>query len=61
MEAEALKGNTTRTMWRMKKKLYGERDASRGFSDFMTGTLVSEMGFIQCPDQPCFYRRERDS
>ncbi|CAK0871316.1 unnamed protein product, partial [Prorocentrum cordatum] len=61
MEAEALKGNTTRTMWRMKKKLYGERDASRGFSDFMTGTLVSEMGFVQCPDQPCFYRRERDS
>ncbi|CAK0814682.1 unnamed protein product, partial [Prorocentrum cordatum] len=29
IEAEALKGNTARTMWRMKKKLYGERDASR--------------------------------
>eukprot|EP00959_Pyramimonas_sp_CCMP1952_P460375 9479746-Pyramimonas_sp.AAC.1 len=48
-------------MWRMKKKLYGERDASRGFSDFMNRTLVSEMEFEQCPDQPCFYRRERDS
>ncbi|CAK0836500.1 unnamed protein product, partial [Prorocentrum cordatum] len=61
IEAEAIKGNTTRTMWRMKKKLYGERDASRGFSDFMNRTLVSEMEFEQCPDQPCFYRRERDS
>eukprot|EP00959_Pyramimonas_sp_CCMP1952_P011017 230807-Pyramimonas_sp.AAC.1 len=48
-------------MWRMKKKLYGERDASRGFSDFMNRTLVSEMGFEQCPDQPCFYRRDRDA
>ncbi|CAK0822283.1 unnamed protein product [Prorocentrum cordatum] len=61
VEAEAIKGNTTRTMWRMKKKLYGERDASRGFSDFMNRILVSEMEFEQCPDQPCFYRRERDS
>ncbi|CAK0818910.1 unnamed protein product [Prorocentrum cordatum] len=61
VEAEALKGNTTRTMWRMKKKLYGEGDASRGFSDFMNRTLVLDMEFEQCPDQPCFYRRERDS
>ncbi|CAK0831086.1 unnamed protein product, partial [Prorocentrum cordatum] len=61
IEAEAIKGNTTRTMWRRMKKLYGERDASRGFSDFMNRTLVSEMEFEQCPDQPCFYCRERDS
>eukprot|EP00959_Pyramimonas_sp_CCMP1952_P344409 7213494-Pyramimonas_sp.AAC.1 len=39
IEAEAIKGHTTRTMWRMKKKLYGERGASRGFSDFMNRTL----------------------
>ena len=37
------------------KKLYGQRDASRGFIDFMMGVLVDTMGFVQCPDHPCFY------
>ena len=42
----------------LRKKLYGQRDASMGFSDFTQGVLVGEMKFEQCPDQPCFYRHE---
>ena len=61
IQAEALKGNTAKTMWKLVKKLYGQRDASKGFSDFMMDVLVIRMGFVQCADQPCFYRRESDS
>ena len=41
------KGNKTKTLWKLKKKLYGQHDASQGFSDFMQGILVKEMGFDQ--------------
>ena len=58
LQAEALKGNTTKTLWKLKKKLYGQRDASKGFSDFMQGILVKEMRFDQWPDQPCFYKSD---
>ena len=58
VQAEALKGNTTKTLWKLRKKLYGQRNASVGFSDFMQGVLVGEMKFEQCPDQPCFYRHK---
>ena len=52
VQAEAIKGNTTKTLWKLRKKLYGQRDASVGFSDFMQSVLVGEMKFEQCIDQP---------
>ncbi len=44
-QAEALRGNTTKTTWKLLKKLYGQLDGSRGFNDFMVDVLVGKMGF----------------
>ena len=56
IQAQKLAGNVAKTLWKLKKKLYGQRDASKGFSDFMVGVLVGEMKLVQCMDQPCFFR-----
>eukprot|EP00971_Amphidinium_carterae_P344215 6484464-Amphidinium_carterae.1 len=39
----------------LKKKLYGKRDASVGFSDYMAGHIL-DLGFERCEDMPCFFR-----
>jgi len=60
LAVQGLKGERTDVVWRLKKKLYGERDASVGFNDFVFDVLVTKMGFTRCAVQPCFYRHEKD-
>ncbi len=37
LQAEPLKGNTTKTLWKLRKKLYGQRDASKGIQRLHAG------------------------
>ena len=55
IEEIAEAGGNTDIRLRMKKKLYGERDASPEFNDFVAGILVG-LEFEQCEDQPAFFR-----
>ena len=46
--------------WRLKKALYGLKQAPRAWYMKMSKTL-KEMGFAQCPNEPCIYMRTKDA
>ena len=53
-QQRAAAGLSIDIMLRLKKKLYGKRDASMEFNELVAGHILS-LGFEQCVDQPAFF------
>jgi len=45
--------------WRLKKSLYGTKQAARNWNKFINNRL-KDLGFTKCPDDPGFYFRKID-
>lgn len=42
-------------LWKLKKSIYGLRQALKLWNSTIHQFLIGEMGLVQCPSEPCVY------
>eukprot|EP00972_Heterocapsa_arctica_P012617 1854132-Heterocapsa_arctica.AAC.1 len=55
LEERRAQGLDWDVVYKLQKKLYGRRDASAGFAEFVREKMEN-LGFEQCVGQPSFHR-----
>ena len=53
-----LGGNLGGKRVKIKKSLYGEKQAPKIWNDRINEVFIDELGFVRCPVEPCLYMRE---